>query len=520
MARPFARARYGMAVVTAFLCGLIFASALDLTSFGYAQQGQQQDRRPVQQEVKPLLEVSNAFVAIAEEVTPAVVAIQSVREARQTRGRTVPRGQLPQDLDDLMRQFEDQQDAPREGSGSGFIVSDEGYILTNHHVVADADRVTVSFVDNRTFPATVVGTDPTTDIAVLKIEGQNLPTVDLGDDTVMRIGDWVLAIGNPLGLDFTVTAGIVSAKGRSIRGLLQQQYAITDYIQTDAAINPGNSGGPLVNIRGEVIGINSAIASQTGFNAGYGFAIPITLARQVMEELIEFGRVRPPILGVSINEVDAVDARAAGLTEVRGVKVEGFSTGDSNAESPAEEAGMQAGDIIIAAAGEPVDRVSTLQRVIRRHKPDETVEIEAMRFGRRMTFRVKLGELEPTPQRVARGPVNEQPTSEPVRYEKLGLSVEPVSNAMAQQARLTSSQRGLVVTSVSTTGPAYGRLRERDILVELVNPAPRRPIRTIADIERALSGLDGGDFVSFLVLRFDGQGGYIAQPQVVNLQVN
>ena len=516
MARPFARARYGMAVVTAFLCGLIFASALDLTAFGHAQQGQKTDRRPVEQEVKPLLEVSNAFVSIAEDVTPAVVAIQSVREQRARGNRPMPRGAIPPGLEDL---FRDQDEGPREGSGSGFVVSADGYILTNHHVVAEADRVTVTFVDDRTYPATVVGTDPTTDIAVLKIEGEGFPTVDLGDDTVMRIGDWVLAIGNPLGLDFTVTAGIVSAKGRSIRGLLQGNYSITDYIQTDAAINPGNSGGPLVNIRGEVIGINSAIASQTGFNAGYGFAIPITLARQVMGELIEYGRVRPPILGVSINEADAVDARAAGLTDVRGVKVEGFSTGDSGQESPAQRAGLEAGDIIIAAAGEPVDRVSTLQRIIRRHKPGETVEVEVMRFGKKMEYKVRLGELDTTPPRVARATPNPAPVSEPVRYEKLGLSVEPVSNAIAQGAQLSNSQRGLIVTSVSATGPAYGRLVAHDILLEVVNPGPRRPIRTLADLERVLSGLDSGEFVSFLVLRRVTTG-YAQETQVVNLQVN
>ena len=516
MARPFARARYGMAVITAFLCGLIFASALDLTQFGHAQQGQQrEDTRPVQQEVKPLLEVSNAFVSIAQDVTPAVVSIQSVRETRRATTRS-PRLQVPPGMEDLFRDFEDQQNRPREGSGSGFVVSADGYILTNHHVVEEADRVTVRFVDDRTFPAKVVGSDPSTDIAVLKIEGANLPVVHLGDDTQMRIGDWVLAIGNPLGLDFTVTAGIVSAKGRSIRGLLPERYAITDYIQTDAAINPGNSGGPLVNIRGEVIGINSAIASQTGLNAGYGFAIPVTLAKQVMEELIEYGRVRPPILGVTINEVDAVDARAAGLEQVRGVKVEGFG----GADSPAEKAGMQHGDIIIAAAGKPVDRVSTLQRIIRSHKPGETVPVEVMRFGKKHTFRVRLGELEqPTEVASARPrPSGTTPAPEPVRYEKLGFSVEPIPAAVVRaSAALRGNARGVIVTSVSATGPAYGRLQSNDIIIEVVNPGPRRDIRTVEDLEKVLSGLKSGEYVSVVVLR--SAVGY-EETQVVNLQVN
>jgi serine protease Do len=199
-------------------------------------------------------------------------------------------------MEDFFRQFQMPDNTPRESSGSGFIVSKDGYILTNNHVVAGADRLMVTLLDRRVFPARVVGRDSTTDVAVIKIDANDLPTVQLGEDTTAHIGTWVLAIGNPLGLNFTVTAGIVSAKGRQLQGLLnpngQNPYAIMDYIQTDAAINPGNSGGPLVNLKGQVVGINSAIASGTGYYAGYGFAIPITLARRVMEDLIQYGQVR------------------------------------------------------------------------------------------------------------------------------------------------------------------------------------------------------------------------------------
>src|SRR3954466_11509251 len=216
-------------------------------------------------------------------------------------------------IEDFFRQFE--QQAPREqvqeASGSGFIVSKDGYILTNNHVVADADKVTVTLLDKRSFDAKVIGRDPTTDVAVIKIDGSNLPVASMGDDNNARVGQWVVAIGNPLGFAFTVTAGIISAKGRPLPGLLEGKYAITDYIQTDAAINPGNSGGPLVNIRGEVIGINSAIASSTGFYAGYGFAIPVTLAKQVMDDLIAYGKVRRAVIGVAIANATAADARAA-----------------------------------------------------------------------------------------------------------------------------------------------------------------------------------------------------------------
>src|SRR5688500_14916106 len=319
MARTFFRARILGASAIAFAAGLVFAAGFDLTPLSHAQQ---RDTRPLNAEVKPLAEVSNAFNKIAAEVTPAVVSIDAERDAREAQR---PRGQqrVPPGLEDFFRQFEQPgRPLPEEASGSGFIVSEDGYILTNNHVVAEFDRVNVTLTDRRTFSAEVVGRDPDTDLAVIKIDAKGLPTAKLGDDRTSQIGDWVLAIGNPLGLDFTVTAGIVSARGRAVRGLQpQNQYAISDFIQTDAAINRGNSGGPLVNIRGELIGVNSAIASQTGFYSGYGFAIPVTLAKNVMEDLIAHGRVRRAVIGVSIGEIDAEDARAAGLGQIAGVKV-------------------------------------------------------------------------------------------------------------------------------------------------------------------------------------------------------
>ena len=251
-------------------------------------------------------------------------------------------------------------------------MSKDGYILTNNHVVADADKVTVTLLDKRSFEAKVIGRDPTTDVAVIKIDGENLPVASLGDDNNARVGQWVVAIGNPLGLDFTVTAGIISAKGRPLQGLLGNRgYEITDYIQTDAAINPGNSGGPLVNIRGEVIGINSAIASSTGFYAGYGFAIPVTLAKQVMDDLIKYGKVRRAVMGVTILPATAADAKAAGMKEVTGVFVRGFNPDDGT--SPAKEAGLQPGDVIVAADGK-ADRS-------RSHAPTDHPRPQAGRVG-------------------------------------------------------------------------------------------------------------------------------------------
>ena len=500
--------------VIAFASGLVFASGFDLTRISWAQT-KQAAPKPTPAEVKPLEEVGQAFEAIAEHVTPAVVAIEAERLEQR---RAPTRRNLPPGMEDFFRNFEPDQ-RPSGGTGSGFIVSADGYILTNNHVVADADRVTVTMLDNRRLPAKVIGRDPTTDVAVIKVEASDLPVAQLGDDSKTRIGQWVVAIGNPLGLDFTVTAGIVSAKGRSLGGLLNTAYAIQDYIQTDAAINPGNSGGPLVNIRGEVIGINSAIASNTGYNAGYGFAIPITLARQVMDDLVKFGRVRRAVLGVRINEVTPADARAAGLSEIRGIRIDAF---DPSADaSPSAKAGIEIGDIVIGAAGQRVNRISELQRVIRGFKPGDVVEVDVMRFGAKKTFRVRLSEPVIPEDRVASA---DRPNVSPVRgdersNEKLGISVQPVPQEFVEARRVAEQySRGLLVTDVSVRGPAYRELfANRDIILRVLNPS-RKEVRSAADLEQVITSLKRGDTVTLLVFdTLQGQGG---STKVVTLAIN
>ena len=509
MATRYSRARLGAAVVTAFVCGLLFASGFDLTRFGFAQDGK--GAKVASSQVQSLAETGSAFEAIADHVTPAVVSIQTQR-VRVARGRT-PRAPQGGGIEEFFRNFEQQQQGqPREqaqeASGTGFIVSKDGYILTNNHVVADADKVTVTLLDKRTFTAKVIGRDPTTDVAVIKVDGSDLPVANLGDDNAARVGQWVVAIGNPLGLDFTVTAGIISAKGRPLPGLLQNNYAITDYIQTDAAINPGNSGGPLVNIRGEVIGINSAIASSTGFYAGYGFAIPVSLAKQVMNDLIAYGKVRRAVIGVRISEPTADDAKAAGLDRVTGVLVGGYAPG----ASPARDAGIQTGDVIIAADGKPTDRMSTLQRIVRSHKPGETVSFDVMRFGTKKSFRVKLTEAPDDPEALAStGSGDATPAQvSPVqsrKLDKLGITVEPLSADM--RARVEEPyKRGLIVSDVSVTGPSFHKLTaDGTILLEVLNPGPRRPLRSSADLDAVLSNARSGDLVSMLVYDMGPQDG-------------
>ena len=541
MPRP-ARVPFALAITAAFTGGVLFASALDWTRWAGAQGGPRAgDQR----------DVSGGFANIAERVTPAVVSIQT--EVRPRR-RVLPpgHGRVPPGFEEYFHQFQQQDPEPERADGSGFLVSRDGYILTNNHVVGDAERVTVTLTDRRAFKARVVGGDPSTDVAVIKIEGANLPVVVLGEDTTARVGDWVVAVGNPLGLEFTVTAGIVSAKGRSradLPGLIGGTYSITDFIQTDAAINPGNSGGPLVNTRGEVIGINSAIASRTGYFSGYGFAIPISLARSVMNDLIKHGRVRAPVLGVAIDEVSPADAQVAGLTHIAGVLVRGFSPAEG---SPAERAGLEAGDVIVGADGHPVDRVSTLQRIVRAHAPHELVALDVMRYGQRKSFRVQLAERPESGEVVgsesgrggppagggrsggvpgeavpndptsgdpaANHPAFAPPSATPARspLTALGIAVDPVDDAFARTSGLPAVDRGVRVRDVARSGPAAALIGPgTDVITDVLAPAPRHHVRTPAELAQALAGAGPGTAVSLRVYGTATPAGV----RVVNLQV-
>ncbi|MHB1864087.1 MAG: Do family serine endopeptidase [Gemmatimonadaceae bacterium] len=502
------RIKLGAAVTVAFLCGLIFASGFNLTRLSWAQASRPQFSTAAltpPPSVKMADAFSDAFEWVATNVTPAVVSIQAETQPKPQARR---QNNMPPGLDQFFHQFQmPPNNQPEESSGSGFIVSRDGYILTNNHVVAGADKLTVKLLDNRTFKATVVGRDPTTDVAVIKIDASNLPTVSLGEDSAAKIGQWVVAIGNPLGLNFTVTAGIVSAKGRQLGNLLKSQYSIQDYIQTDAAINPGNSGGPLVNLQGQVIGINSALASGTGYYAGYGFAIPISLARKVMDDLIRYGKVRRAVLGVSITEVDAATAKVSGLASIHGALVGGFT--DDNGPSPAEKAGLEAGDVITAVNGQPVKDVASLQRMIRNYEPGQTVNLDVMRYGQQKTFAVKLG----TPPSSATTTVASNDQGDNSRggaakaESRLGISVAPVPGEMVQQDSIpTEYRQGLLVTNVSPTGPAYpdpsststGLDPNGDIIVRSMYPK-RMEIHSLDDLTKAVNAVKKGDYLQLLV---------------------
>jgi serine protease Do len=510
------RTKVIVAAIIAFAGGVLFASSMDWTDRIFAQSGAGATgapaTRPRSDDVRTIAEASNAFVSISEAITPAVVSISAERDQRARAGRR----QLPPGFEEFFKQYEQQQpqqQQPRtqESSGSGFIVTRDGYVLTNNHVVEGADRVKVTMQDRRVFDARIIGRDPSTDVAVLKIEGRNFTALAFGNDETLRIGEWVLAIGNPLGLDFTVTAGIVSAKGRGLPGLNPDAYAITDFIQTDAAINPGNSGGPLVNSRGEVIGINSAIASQTGFYSGYGFAIPITLAKQVMDDLIAHGEVRRAVLGVGINEVTPEDAQVAGLRDIAGVKVGGYSGDDS----PARRAGLEPGDIITRIDGRAVDRVSALQRAVRGKRPGDTVELEAWRYGTRKTFRVRLAAAPSAEPRVAEA---EKPAPAVPSTSRLGVSVAPIPAELVRAGRIPSEYRGVLISNILPGGPSADRLVPNDIIVEVLYPQPKAKIETPEDLARALERVQAGQIISLLV--YAPGANQTGGTRVVNIRTN
>ena len=407
-----------------------------------------------------------------------------------------------------------QQPQIERGSGSGFVVSADGYILTNNHVIANSDVIKVRLRDNRQFNARLVGTDPNTDVAVLKIDATGLKPVALGNSDDERIGEWVLAIGNPLGegLTFTVTSGIISAKGRALNALLPQGTGISDFIQTDAAINPGNSGGPLVNVKGEVIGINSAIASETDFYSGYGFAIPINLVKNVMNQLITTGTVHRAALGVGIRDASREDAAYVGMKEIRGVLVSQI-TGE---DSPAEKAGIQPGDVIVSLDGKPVDRVGQLQQEVGFRKPGDVVKVEVARKGGvRKTFDVRLEALPDSDLASATTDTSDAVGDDSVgatsgaSINLLGVTVQAVTPSLAQQLGVPRTTKGVMVTDIAPGGPAYDLQLTTPAAgraADIIETVEGKPVRTEAELRAALKAGGAGNIVTLGIQRVYGTG--------------
>jgi serine protease Do len=491
--------KFGGLVTLAFALGLLFAGLLDLPSRSSAQErarvaSVQTVQAPSIPQAKMLSDLSDAFAAVSEQVRPSVVFIKSQRTEKV---RKVPPG--------MEQFFHNLPKGPQveRGSGSGFIVSADGYILTNNHVVENAEKVTVRLFDRREFTAKVVGADPLTDVAVVKIDAPRLTPAAFGNSDNTRIGDWVLAIGNPLGdqFTFTVTSGIISGKGRRLDGLQRSRAAIGDFIQTDAAINPGNSGGPLVNVRGEVIGINSAIASETGYYSGYGFAIPINLVRTVMNQLVATGKVQRAALVIEVKDATENDAAYVGLKEIRGVVVGGFPDG---MDSPAKRAGIEPGDVIISIDGQSVNYVAQLQQLVGFKHPGEAVKVEVARKGGvRKIFTVRLME-QGGDEGDSTADAQETPkpgTDDAVSVEELGVSVQALSAQSSQEFDLPKDTRGVLVTEVDPNGPSYGSLFAlSEGGPDIIQSVEGTPVRSESDLRAALKAAGKNAIVTLKIL--------------------
>ena len=356
------------------------------------------------------------------------------------------------------------QSQPHMGSGSGVIISEDGYILTNNHVISSADEVEVTLNDKRTYDAQVIGMDPNTDLAILKIEEKWLSFVPYGNSDYLEVGEWVMAVGNPFNLTSTVTAGIVSAKGRNIN-ILNEEFAIESFIQTDAAVNPGNSGGALVNTKGELIGINTAIASSTGAYNGYSFAIPVNVARKVVNDLIEFGTVQRAFIGVSIRDLDGKLAQEKGLKMTEGVYVTGLTEGGA-----ADDAGIEEGDIIVAVDGIQVKNTPSLQERIGTYRPGDVAEVSVIRDEQLRKMNVKLrnqnGNLEIMPKT-------------PSAVMALGATLQP---AGADEMRRLGIRNGLQVTELSNGKLKSAGVREGFIIVRV----DRKEVKGLQDVIKIL----------------------------------
>jgi serine protease Do len=430
---------------------------------------------PADRPLRSLRDFSNAMVEIADRANPTVVTVFTERT------------RLVRRFDPFADFFGRPQQRPQEyrqsGQGSGVIVSSDGYILTNNHVISEADTVNVRLMNNRVYPARVVGADPNTDIAVLKIEGGEFPAMPLGNSDDLRVGEWILAIGSPLdeNLAHTVTQGIVSAKGRSGVGLMEYE----DFIQTDAAINPGNSGGALINLDGQLVGINTAIASRSGGFQGIGFAIPINIARNIMRSIVETGRVTRSFVGITMQNIDPNIARAFNLNTPEGVLISSISEG-----SPAQKAGLKEGDVILEADRRKVNNMNQFRGYIAAKAPGDRLRLKIMRDAKEIEVTVTVEEM-PSEEMIAR-------SGSRGLWDRTGFAVVDLTPDKMRELGYPTGTRGVIVDEIDEESTAYrSNLRKDDIIVG-VN---RRAVRSLEEFNQLVGSVEAGQVVLLQVQR-------------------
>lgn len=481
MTRRFLAATVVLTAVVAFLVGLIVAGSMTPAPAVSAPP----EAAPPPRVAAAVAVAPNvvSFADIAERLNPAVVNIDATSRGNDSRRRRfgVP---LPDSPDLFERPFDREREGPRKGAGTGFLIDAEGLILTNHHVIDGADRILVRLTDGRTLRAERVGSDPDTDIALIKVESPKpLPFASLGDSDTLRVGEWVCAIGNPLAYEHTVTVGVVSFVGRKLF-----DQSLDNYIQTDAAINFGNSGGPLINARGEVIGINAAISSRA---SNIGFAVPINQASGILPQLREKGRVSRGYIGVALKDVDADLQRSLGLQTTQGALVQ-----DVTAGSPGARAGVRTYDVVVAVDGKPMVNNDALIREIASRTPGSTAMLSIVRDGRALSLPVKLSERPLRGNRPQDGDASDneqQPRPSGQRGPVLGLSVREIDRDFIQRFRLPDDLEGVVVSRVEPMSPAFDAEIDRGHVVLEVN---RRPVRTIDEFRRLTMAARPGDILA------------------------
>jgi serine protease Do len=467
-----------MGVIALLFIGAVFGSvlvsSLDYVRPSFAQVEIGNKTPPNIEENQSLTNFNNSFIETAEKLTPSIVQITVISKSKSN----------PHEGFEFFFPFKNDIPRERQGGGSGVIISDDGYILTNNHVVEDATEVTVGLQDKRKYSAKVIGTDPLTDLAVIKIDAKDLPAAYLGDSDKLKVGQWVMAIGNPMALTSTVTAGIVSALGRSVN-IIRDSYGVEDFIQTDAAINPGNSGGALVDLKGAVIGINSAIATNgmTGTYIGYGFAIPINLAKVVAEDLITFGKIQRGYIGVRIEEVDADLAKAVGLGSPRGILIQQIIE-----DGAASKEDIKAGDIIIDVDGKDVNKPNELQSHVASKRAGDKINLNIFRDGDYISRKIKLKARDGDDVEVAtasdvikekKGDIDE------INFANLGLTVRDMRKQELAEYKLKS---GVIISKVKKFSKAQNQRLFAGLVITEVD---RKKVESISDLEDAFNDKKG-----------------------------
>lgn len=481
-----------------------------LAGAGLAPAFAQETAAPLGDRAAPVVNmIPDSFAGLAERLSPAVVNITTtttVAEVQRGPGPIIPDGSP---FEEFFRDFMERQPGGPGGPGgepgqrrsnalgSGFIISPDGYIVTNNHVIEQADEISIELFSGKEMTAELVGRDPRTDIALLKVESDEpLPYVEFGDSDAARVGEWVLAIGNPLGQGFSVSSGIISARNRTLQG------SYDDFIQTDAAINRGNSGGPLFDMDGEVIGVNTAILSPNGGSIGIGFAMSSAVVERVVAQLRDFGETRRGWLGVRIQNVDEDMAEALGLDAAAGALVTDVP------EGPAAEAGLKSGDVIVAFDGEKIEDTRELVRRVADTEVGKAVDVEVFREGKAETLSVEIGLLEEPTLAAAQGPSDEGGSAAPSERTVLGVSVSELTDAHRERFGIEGEPEGLVVLEVDASSDAYAKgLREGDVIVEV----GQEPVTSPKEMQERIKGAEEAGRNSILLLvRRDGAPRFVA----------